>query len=93
MTDDQNAMTSGEVYRALNRIESSMNNMAAEMRGMTGPFSELKVNVRTAQEDIDGLGDRLSTLEDRLGAVRLQAAAIGGVVAAATWVVRVLLSK
>lgn len=79
MSDPQE-MTPGEMGRSLARIETNIASLSNQMLGAIAPVSEMKVKVERCQDDINGLGTKLTILNEKVDAVKTRAdRASGGV--------------
>lgn len=78
---DLQEMTPGEMGRSLARIESNIANLSNQMLGAIAPVAELKVKVESCREDINGLGSKLTILNDKVDAVKARADKASGAAA------------
>lgn len=70
---DQNELTIGEIGRSVARIELSVTNLANQVQTALAPVSELKVKVERCQADINGLGAKLTDVDEKVEAVKARA--------------------
>jgi hypothetical protein len=67
---DTHDLTIGEIGRSVSRIESALTHLSGQVQMSIAPVSELKVRVERAETDINGIGTKLVTLDDKIDAVK-----------------------
>lgn len=70
---DQQELTIGEIGRSVARIELSVTNLANQVQTALAPVSELKVKVERCEADINGIGTKLTDLDEKFDALKSRA--------------------
>lgn len=90
---NDDAMTLGEVGRAVKRLEAAVEALSSKMTVTLGPIAELRVHVENAKQDIDELAAGMRLNAERIDRIELRAAAVAGGVTALGLFLKFLLGK
>lgn len=83
---DQQEITLGEVGRRLASLETAVHALSGQMQVALGPLGEMRVRLDIQERDLNGLGEKITDMEERIEAVQRRADLQAGGIAVAAFI-------